>query len=185
MIWVVEISECDGLGRTGLGAGGDVFAFFQLPSFFSIGLILGPHVTVVAEGAFFDDASHSGRYLRGKGSFHAFGKRFYQGKTIPPIKVSGVIGTCCLAVSTSDTTGIDLADDTGIVINLCGRNWTDTHAGGVMASPAVFLAMHTGSREIAYFRFREWFSICDLKELHPAYKALFIRFVPKGDHIIL
>jgi hypothetical protein len=158
---IVEVSKGDGLGRAGFGASRDISVLFNLSPVFCIGLVFGSHQAMVAEGAFFHDPPHTGRYLRGEGALHAFGKWLGQGITVPPVKIPGMIRTGGLAVPATNAAGIDLADDSRMIIRLCGRRRANRDTGRVM------MTMHTGSGEIAHLRLGEWLAVGYLVKLHP------------------
>ena len=128
---------------------------------------------MVAEGAFFHHPSHAGRDLGGKIALHPFWK-----VTVPPVKISGMVRTGCLAVSAPYAAGVDLADDAGIEIHLGSRRRADRNTGRVM------LTMHAWSGEIAHLGVGKFFAIGDLEKLHPGDAAFFVRFVGPDRYIV-
>ena len=128
--------------------GGLVFIFFDFGSVFDVSLIFGRLITMKAETAFFHNPPHSHRHIGIQRFLHPFGP--YR---VPPVEVPDMIGTCGHAVSAPETTGIDLADDTGCqaVVGCCGR--TNRDAWG-MAVIAVAAAVHTWPGQIANVRIR-------------------------------
>ena len=170
---IIQVSEGDGLGRAGLGAGGDVFTLFELPPVFCVSLLLCPHQPVVAEGAFFDHAPHSGgdfwREVSGKAL--AFRKI-----CIPPVEIPGTIGTGRLAISAAYTPRIYLADDTIIKIQFRRSRNANRNAWRVM------VAVHARSGKITDLGMRELFAVGDPIKSHPGDGAFFIRLVrPYGN----
>ena len=117
MVRVVEVAECDGLCRAGLGAGRDVFVFLKLSAVLGIGLFFGPHEPVVTERTFFDYTPHPGGDLGRQIAIEAFD--FWK-VCVPPVEIPGLVRTGSLAVSAPDASGVDLTHDPVVMVYPCG-----------------------------------------------------------------
>jgi hypothetical protein len=133
---------------------------------------------MVAEGAFFHNPPHARRDFRGKSPVHALGKWLDEGIAVPPIKIPGLVWTGSLAIPAAYATGIDLTNDTRMIVHFSCRGWADRHAGRVR------MAVHAGPREIAHFCVRKRLAIGNLKQLHPGDTAFLIRFIRPDRHIV-
>ena len=125
MFRIVEVPECDGLGRTGFGASRDVFVLLKLSAVLGICLVFGPHEPVVTETAFFDNTPHSGGDLRRQITLEAL---VLWKICVPPVEISGLIRAGGLAVPASDASGVDLAHDPVVVVYPCGSGNTHGNA---------------------------------------------------------
>jgi hypothetical protein len=130
---------------------------FKLSSALCIGLVFGPHETMVAEGTFFHNPSHARRDLRGEGALHALGEWLDEGIAVPPVKIPGLVRTGRLTVSAAYATGIDLANDPRMIVHLGRRGWADRDTG------CMIMAVHAGSRKIAHLRVRKRLAIGNLE----------------------
>ena len=123
---VVQITEEDGPRRTGLGAGRLVGIFLDLFLTLLVGLVPGQLVAMEAEAALFDDTAHARRDIGTEVFFHALGP-----DRIPPIEIARMVGAGSHAVATAETTGVDLADDAGLLAVVGGRSRADRYTRGV------------------------------------------------------
>ena len=115
--WDAYFPKGKGLDRAGLGAGRDILIFLDFPPAFRVCLGFGPHEPVMAERTFFNHTPHAGGYLGSQVTVQAFA--FWK-VCVPPVEIPCMVRAGGLAIPASYAAGIDLADDSGVVVQFCG-----------------------------------------------------------------
>jgi hypothetical protein len=115
---------------------------------------------MMTECAFFNHAPHTRRNFRRQVAIQAFA---FGKIAIPPVKVPGFIRARGLAVPASYAASIDLADNSGVMIQSCGGGNTHRNARWLVMPSAVFFAMHARPGKIADFSMRKFFAVRNFK----------------------
>ena len=176
MVGIVEIPEGDGTGGTGLGAGGLIGIFFDFFLPVQMRLVFCRLVPMKTEAAFFNHPPHSGGYDWIQVFFHAF-----RPDRIIPVEIPGMIGAGTHAVPASETPGVNLADDSGLIVVVGCRCRADRYAGRMSVRPFTVL---TGSGQIADIRFRIRLAVGQFIHAHPCNAFELVGFVFPEGHII-